>query len=467
MYKKQAHIHFVGIGGIGMSGIAKILKNQGYRISGCDTDLEQKSVIDLQSQGCVIHKGNNTAHCQDKSIDILVYSSVIKNDYPEILAAQQRGIPTIPRAQMLAELMRMKYSIAIAGAHGKTTTTSLISHILLENHRDPTVIIGGHLKSISTNARLGNGDFLIAEADESDRSLTRLHPTIAVITNIDREHLDVYRDLDDIKETFKQFLDNLPFYGKAIVYHEDPHIQSLLPLKNTQTLTFGFSSEADLYAQDIVLYPDATTFTVWQKCLNRAIGTVTLKMPGMHNVLNTLAAISAGLELDIPFESISNAIESFKGVDRRFTFKGTYKGAELIDDYGHHPVEIHHTLMVARKRSKNKLTVIFQPHRYTRTYHLWNDFVKTLTEHAIDHLLITDIFPSSEAPIEGIDSKRLVREIKEMKPSLDVRYIPFEDDFSSLKSELDSIVNPHDLVLLLGAGKVNKLAEKLQNTNNQ
>lgn len=467
MYNKKEHIHFIGIGGIGMSGIAKILKYQGYQISGCDADLEQKSIFDLQSLGCSIYHGNNTSQCANSGIDILVYSSAIRPDNPEIEAAQKRGIPTIGRAQMLAELMRMKYSIAIAGAHGKTTTTSLISHILLETHHDPTVIIGGHLKSISTNAHFGLGEFLVAEADESDRSLTRLHPTIAVVTNIDREHLDVYKDLDDIKDTFNIFLGNLPFYGKAILYHEDPHLQSLLPLKNAKTTTFGLDAQANLYAKNIHLLADHSTFTLYDNSIPMPLGDITLKMPGKHNILNALAAIAVARELEIPFTAYSYAIADFKGVDRRFTFKGHYQGAEIFDDYGHHPAEIHNTLLVARKRAKRNLTVVFQPHRYTRTLHLWDEFIETLITHTIDNLIITDIHAASELPIEGIHSSLLVEAIKTAKPSINIAYVPLDNDFKALKDRIDHLVRPDDLILLLGAGKANKLADKLQNTNNQ
>jgi UDP-N-acetylmuramate--alanine ligase len=458
MYKKKAHIHFVGIGGIGMSGIAKILKQQGYHISGCDLDLEQKSSKDLLALGCVIHQGNNTPACHDDSIDILVYSSAIHNDNPEITAAIQRGIPTIPRALMLAELMRMKYSIAIAGAHGKTTTTSMVSHILFEAHFDPTVIVGGHLHSISTNAHFGQGDFLVAEADESDRSLTKLHPTIAVVTNIDREHLDVYKDLDDIKNTFKQFLSNVPFYGKAILCLEDPNIRSILPLSYPKTFTYGLSNQADLYAQDVKLEDTYSECTVWLK--NNYLGKITIPMPGKHNVLNTLAAVAIALELGIPFTMIAHAIATFKGVDRRFTLKGTFKGAEMFDDYGHHPEEIRNTLLVARKRAHGKLIVVFQPHRYSRTKHLWNDFLNVLATPAIDKLFITDIYPASEEPIPDVTSTKLIAELHKQNPN--VEYFPLEKDFATICNKLESIAKKGDLILFLGAGKMYKIADILK-----
>lgn len=471
MYKKKAHIHFVGIGGIGMSGIAKILKYQGYTISGCDLDIEQKSTIDLHALGCSIYKGNNTASCHDLSINIVVYSSDIKSNHEEIIRAQQRGIPTIPRALMLAELMRIKYSIAITGAHGKTTTTSLIAHILMEAAYDPTVIIGGHLKSLSTNAHFGHGDFLVAEADESDRTLVKLQPTLAVITNIDREHLDTYRDLDDIKDTFKLFLANIPFYGAAVMCHDDPHTRSILPrqtglLNHVRTITYGSTTQADLYAQEIELGANEVQCTVWDKLQNRQLGPLLLKMPGKHNLLNALAATAIARELDIPFEQITSSLATFKGVDRRFSFRGTYKGAEVFDDYGHHPNEIHHTLLVARQRTRKKLIVVFQPHRYTRMYHLWNDFIRVLLEHPLDYLIITDIHAASETPLPDITSYRLVEELKAQGLTR-VEYVPLDHHFTSLQQALSPLSDENSLVLLLGAGSINKLADKLQNTNNQ
>lgn len=461
MYTKKAHIHFVGIGGIGMSGIATILKYQGYTISGCDADLEQQSITNLKAIGCAIFEGNNTTQCHDTSIDILVYSSALKPTNPEIIAAQQRGIPTITRALMLAELMRTKYSIAIAGSHGKTTTTSMISHILIETHKDPTVIIGGHLKTISTNARFGKGDFLIAEADESDRSLLRLYPTLAVVTNIDLEHLDVYTDMDDIKNTFLHFLSNIPFYGKAILCVDDPHIRSLLPaLSHIKTIKYGFDSDADIYGSNMELEATHSMLTVWQKNNTNPLGTIKIPMPGRHNALNALAALAICLDLGIEFKNIIPALESFKGVDRRFTFKGiTAKKAEIFDDYGHHPTEIQATLLVARKRAKNKLIVAFQPHRYTRTAHLWDEFLSVFVNSGINHLIITDIYPASESAIPGITSECFVDALKQKCPSLSIEYTPL--NFDTLEQIIKEKAHEDDLILLLGAGKINKLAYQL------
>ncbi len=461
MYKKKAHIHFIGIGGIGMSGIATILKNQGYTISGCDADLDQPSIKMLQNLNCSVYHGNNSSECHDSSIDVLVYSSAIPASNPEIIAAQQRGIPTIPRAIMLAELMRTKYSIAIAGSHGKTTTTSLVSHVLIEANMDPTVIVGGHLKAISNSARIGDGDFLVAEADESDRSFLHLYATIAVVTNIDLEHLETYRDINDIKETFNQFLTKLPFYGTAILCIDDENIQSLLPLPYIKTILYGLSPRADWYATDIALEPEHSTYTLHHKSQDTPLGTVMINMPGIHNVLNSLAAIAVARELDVPLPTIQKALQSFKGVERRFSYRGVYKGAELFDDYGHHPKEITCTLAVARRRTKNKLTVVFQLHRYTRTHKLWDLFIEAFLQSPVDHLIITDIYPASESPIPGITGKQFAQTLQTYNPPFTVSYIPYENDFSSLKQALETVIVPDDLVLMLGAGKINKLAYEL------
>jgi UDP-N-acetylmuramate--alanine ligase len=461
MYNSKAHIHFVGIGGIGMSGIAQILRNQGYSISGCDADLDQQSIKDLKAAGCLIFEGNNSPACHESNPDILVYSSAIRAHNPEIVAAQARGIPTIPRALMLAELMRTKYSIAISGAHGKTTTTSLVSHILIEAKLDPTVIVGGHLKNIEANARLGNGEFLVAETDESDRSVQNLHPTLAVVTNIDLEHLETYKDLDDIKDTFKRFLNNIPFYGKAFVCIDDANVRSIMPsLPHIKMVKYGLDDAADIYATNVILEADHSTFDVYHK--ETLLGSITSRMLGRHNVLNSLAAIAVSMDIGIAFETIALALSNFKGIERRFCYKGTYQGAELFDDYGHHPIEIYNTLLVAKKRAKKKLIVVFQPHRYTRTDKLWHDFIKILTTAEIDHLIVTDIFPASEAPILNVTSQNLVQAMNDLKPSFPISYIPYESDFIQIKKSITELADEDDLVLLLGAGKVNKLVNYLK-----
>ncbi|HEV2601696.1 MAG TPA: UDP-N-acetylmuramate--L-alanine ligase [Candidatus Babeliales bacterium] len=461
MYKNKIHLHFVGIGGIGMSGIATILRHQGYIISGCDLNLDQQSVKNLINLGCTVFQGNNTESCHDTSIGVMVYSSAIQSSNPEIIAAQQRGIPTIPRALMLAELMRTKYSIAIGGSHGKTTTTSLISHILIAAEMDPTVIIGGHLKSISSNARFGEGDFLVAEADESDRSITHLHATIAVVTNINSEHLGTYKDLDDIKQTFLQFLNNIPFYGRAIVCIDDAQIRSLLPIPHLKTVTYGSGPDADFYAQNITLNPSTSTFTVFKKNSAIPLGTIEYAIPGKHNILNALAAIAVATDLGISFDSIAAALQSFKGVERRFSYRGVYKGAELFDDYANHPEEIYNTLLVAQKRTKKNLTIVFQPHRYTRLSTLWYEFIDLFMKNPIHHLVITDVYSAFESPIANATGKNLADAIIQCNPSFPVSYIPYEPTHVQLHKKLDEVINKDDLVLFVGAGSINKLAHAL------
>jgi UDP-N-acetylmuramate--alanine ligase len=465
MYTKKSHIHFVGIGGIGMSGIAMILKQQGYTVSGCDPDSNQDTITQLTKLGCSIYHGNNSPGCNDTSIDTLVYIPMYATTIPtvalEIKRAQLRNIPTISRACMLAELMRTKYSIAVTGSHGKTTTSSLISHILIEANIDPTIIVGGELKNIASNARLGNGDFLVAEADESDRSFLELFPTFAVITNIDLEHLETYKNLDDIKQTFAQFLTNLPFYGKAIICIDNENIRSLLPLQNIATISYGIEQDADIYARSITLNSDHCIFTVYKKNIQKPLGTILLPLPGKHNIYNCLGAIALAHELAINFETIARSIQSFQGIERRFSFCGMYKNAEIFDDYGHHPAEIANTLLVARKRAKNKLIVIFQPHRYTRTQKLWSDFISTFYNSAIDTLIITDIYSAGEAPIDTISSERLVNHIQSLNPAFTLHYVPLKGNFEKIKESIARSTQAHDLILFLGAGKVYLIAKEI------
>jgi UDP-N-acetylmuramate--alanine ligase len=465
MYTKKSHIHFIGIGGIGMSGIATILKQSGYTVSGCDPDTTQDTVAQLRTLDCAVYHGNNSAACNDETIDILVYIPMYATTIPavtaEITQAQARGIPTISRARMLAELMRTKYSVAVAGSHGKTTTTSLISHILIEANMDPTVVIGGQLKNLSSNARMGNGDFLVAEADESDRSFLQLHATLAVITNIDLEHLETYTDLDDIKSSFTQFLNNLPFYGKAIVCTDDENLRSILPIEHIKTVSYGIEHAADFTADNMILNADHSLFTVYTKKSSVPLGNIMLPMPGKHNIYNALGAIALARELDICFETISNSLASFGGVERRFSFHGTYKGAEIFDDYGHHPKEIENTLLVARKRTRNKVTVVFQPHRYTRTEKLWKDFLTTFAASNIDTLIITDIYSAGEYSIPTITSERFVQELAALAPSFTIHYVPFEDDFTQIKESIARSVGTNDLLLFLGAGKMHLIAHQI------
>lgn len=450
MYKKGRHIHFMGIGGIGMSGIAAILRQKGYIVSGCDLS-EKSSILSwLKKLGCKIFSGHDCEHINEA--DVLVYSSAVDINHVEVEAALKKGIPVIPRAIMLAELMRMKYGIAISGSHGKTTTTSMISHIFTEADLDPTIVIGGVLKNLSTHAKLGNGDLLVAEADESDRSLLYLNPSVAIVTNIDAEHLDTYKDLSDVKETFKNFLARLPFYGKAFVCIDDPNIRSILPLPHIQTVRYGLGPSANIRGEITEVGHSYSNFNVYEK--NSLLGSVCIHMPGEHNVLNALAAIALSLEFDISFSSIKKALEGFKGVERRFEYKGSFNGAEVFDDYGHHPTEIQKTLNVARRKAKNKLHVVFQPHRYTRTQKLWDEFVQTLAFSDIDTLFLADIYPASEDPIDNITSERLTREIKGQNPNIKIFHVSCYD---KIACQVKGMLNEGDLLITIGAGKANRV----------
>jgi UDP-N-acetylmuramate--alanine ligase len=345
MYRrgKIHHIHFVGIGGIGMSGIAEVLLNLGYTISGSDIK-ETEVTRRLQSLGCKISYGHRRENL--KEADVVVISSAIRQDNPEVAAAEEKLIPVIPRAEMLAELMRMKVGIAIAGTHGKTTTTSLIATVLAAGGLDPTVVIGGRLNSIGSNARLGQGEFLVAEADESDGSFLKLMPTIAVVTNIDPEHLDYYKGIDEIKETFLCFLNKIPFFGLAVLCLDHPNIQSLLPMLKKRFTTYGLTTQADFQAKEIVFEGLSTSFDVVHR--RQEIGRLSLRMPGLHNVYNALATLATAFELDIPFQVVQETLCDFSGIQRRFQIKGEKKGILIVDDYGHHPVEIMATLKAAR-----------------------------------------------------------------------------------------------------------------------
>ena len=446
-----------------MSGIAEILRLQGYIVSGCDKDINSNIINHLRDIGCIIYKDHDKTHINDA--DVLVYSSAVHNDNPEVIEAINKNIPVIPRAKMLAEIMRMKHGIAVTGAHGKTTTTSMISHILLEANYDPTIIIGGVLKSISLNAKLGKSDILIAEADESDRSFLFLSPCIAVVTNIDLEHLDTYKDLDDIKNTFKNFLERLPFFGKAILCIDNENIRSMLPLPDINIIKYGVSDDADITCEVLELNKANSVYNVYLNNKNIykkpkfLLGQITLNVPGHHNILNSLAAIALALELELSFEKIKNALETFKGVERRFEFKGTCNGAEIFDDYGHHPTEIYNTLLIAQKRANKNLHVIFQPHRFTRTQKLWQDFVNVFSQNTqIKTLYITDIYPASETPIEGINSYKLAQDIQAQNKNIKVIYYP---DYASITKDVQNILQDNDLLLTIGAGRVNLIAQEL------
>jgi UDP-N-acetylmuramate--alanine ligase len=450
MYKKFQQIHFVGIGGIGMSGIAEVMINLGYRVSGSDlkeTDITKR----LKKLGCHIFTGHKAQHL--KECDLVVLSSAVKKNNPEIVAAKQKGIPVIPRAEMLAELMRLKYGIAVAGAHGKTTTTSMIATVLARGGIDPTVVIGGRLDSLGSNAKLGQGDFLVAEADESDGSFLKLSPTIAVVTNIDHEHLDHYGDIGEIKETFVQFINKVPFYGLAVLCLDDDNIPDILPKLEKRYTTYGLSSQADIQARDLSFRELGSRFTVVTE--GEALGTCAIRMPGRHNVYNALAALTISFELDIPFPVARDALEGFSGVERRFQVKGITKDILLVDDYGHHPSEIKMTLTAAKEGWGRRLVVLFQPHRYSRTQALFNDFLTAF--YQADLLVITDIYPAGEDEIEGVHASLLYNGMRE-RGHKDCVYISEKE---KIPAYLIDRLNPGDMVITLGAGDIWKVGEAL------
>jgi len=451
MYQKKYHIHFVGIGGIGMSGIAELLLNLGYRVSGSDiqsSDITRR----LEKLGGTIYAG----HAADnlKNVDVVVTSSAIDPDNPEVALALEKAIPVIPRAEMLAELMRLKYSIAVAGAHGKTSTTSLVAAILDQGQLDPTVVIGGKLKSIGVNAVLGQGDFIVAEADESDGSFLKFSPTIAVVTNIDKEHLDFYKDLEAIKSVFLDFIHRIPFYGLAVLCLDNEAVQDIIPgIKNRYT-TYGLSSQADLQAKNV-------RFEGLRSCFDlnhhgRDLGEICLNMPGIHNIYNSMAAIAVGLELGIGFTTIKAALETVQGVQRRLEIKGETKGVTVIDDYGHHPTEVKTTLLALKECwPDRRKVVVFQPHRYTRTQALFTEFTRAFYQS--DVLFVMPIYAASEQPIAGVNATLLCEGIK-AHGHKDVRCVSGPEEAIQL---LEGVLAPDDILLTLGAGDVWKIGELL------
>ncbi|MEW6594662.1 MAG: UDP-N-acetylmuramate--L-alanine ligase [Thermodesulfobacteriota bacterium] len=452
MYRKNQRIHFVGIGGIGMSGIAELLLNLGYRVSG--SDLRESDITRrLAGLGGTIHLGHDAAWV--KGADVVVTSSAVKQDNPEVLAARDAHLPIIPRAEMLAELMRLQaYGIAVAGSHGKTTTTSMVGWMMAEAGLDPTVVIGGKVNSLGTNAKLGTGEFLVAEADESDGSFIKLSPVLEIVTNIDFEHVDHYADIEAVKAAFLEFINKIPFYGAAILCLDDPHVASLLPEIKKRTITYGFASQADIQARDVKGQGFINRFEVWRH--GELLGKVSLLVPGQHNVYNALAAIALGLELEIPFATISKALGGFTGVQRRLQVKGESQGITVMDDYGHHPTEIRATLAALRSAwPKRRLVVLFQPHRYTRTAGLFKEFCTAF--HDSDLLLLTEIYAASEAPIEGVSGESLMDGIRQHGQRF-VEYVPTLEAMAAA-------VQPHlkrgDVVLTLGAGSIYRVGEEL------
>ena len=453
MFRPFQHIHFVGIGGIGMSGIAEVLANLGFRVTGSD---QKKSEVTARLEALKVEVTEGHAAENVGDAHVVVRSTAVRDDNPEIIEARRRSIPVIPRAEMLAELMRMKpYTVACAGSHGKTTTTSMVATVLGTAGLDPTFVVGGIVRSYRSNARLGKSELMVVEADESDRSFLMLTPMIAVVTNIDREHMDYYHDMEDVRKCFADFVNKVPFYGAAVLCLDDPHVQAVIPKVERRRITYGMSAQADISAHDI-RYDESfgSSFTVLSGV--EALGRVSLKVPGKHNVYNSLAAIATGLELDVPFDTIVHALSDFSGADRRFQFKGDEKGVTVVDDYGHHPTEIKATLSAARIGAPNRrIVVLFQPHRYTRTNDLMDEFASAFNN--ADVLFVTDIYAASEPPIDGVDAEVLTRRIKSYGHK-NAEYIGALENAAPMMAEA---VREGDLVITLGAGSVHRSGDQL------
>jgi UDP-N-acetylmuramate--alanine ligase len=450
-FRNFQRIHMVGIGGIGMSGIAEVLLTLGYSVSGSDTKISTITER-LQDLGATIYEGHKASNVEEAHV--VVISSAIKPDNPEVVEAHKRKIPVIPRAEMLAELMRLKYGIAVAGAHGKTTTTSMVASVLAAAHLDPTFVIGGKVNQAGTTARLGKGEYFVVEADESDRSFLMLAPVVAVVTTIDREHLDQYSSLEDIQEAFTQFVNGVPFYGAAILCLDEPNVQAIIPNVKRPIITYGTSSQADLIISDVKLDGFESQFRLTFKGDDLGLFRL-LHPPGMHNVRNAAAAAAVALYLSVPSDLIREGLATFAGVGRRFDVKGDVNGIVVIDDYGHHPAEIRATLDAARGCKFNRMLVLFQPHRFTRTQHLWDEFCRAFNQ--ADVLVLTDIYSASESPIPGITSEALADAIREAGHK-NVHY------FASMQTGIEHLLRearPGDAVLTIGAGNVSRASNEL------
>ena len=450
MFRKIQRIHFVGIGGIGMSGIAELLLNLGYVVTGSDAK-ESSITRRLESLGGTIRIGHAAENVADANV--VVVSSAVKPDNAEVLEAKRRQIPVIPRAEMLAELMRLKYSVVVAGAHGKTSTTSMVGTVLVRGGFDPTVVIGGRLNAFGSNAKLGKGDFIVAESDESDGSFLKLNPTIAIVTNIDREHLDHYAGLPEIQAAFVTFVNKVPFYGVTVLCLDDPNVQAIIPRVERRIVTYGTSSQADLVASHIEFRDFGSSFQARHR--GRLLGEIRLQVPGLHGVLNSMAAVAAGLELDMPFEKIAAALKDFQNADRRFQVKGEKNGILIVDDYGHHPTEIMATLSAARNACDRRIVAVFQPHRYTRTRALEEEFSRAFY-HA-DVLVVLPIYAASEDPIEGVSAERLVERIKKYGH----RDVTYAGSFPAALHAVVQKLRAGDLLITLGAGDVWRIGEDL------
>jgi UDP-N-acetylmuramate--alanine ligase len=450
LFKKVKDVHFVGIGGVGMSGIAEILLALGFGVSGSDLK-DSAATRRLEGLGARIWIGHHKDHLD--ITDVVVFSSAVTEDNPEIVSAKDRGIPVIPRAEMLAELMRMQTSIAVAGTHGKTTTTSMIASVLSSADLDPTVIIGGKVNVLGGGARLGRGDLLVAEADESDRTFLKLFPTIAVVTNIEMEHVDCYSNIAEIQDAFLTFIERIPFYGYAVVCLDDPEIQKILPSITKRVITYGLSSQALFRAWRPQLEGGTSRFSVCKE--DKILGEILLPMPGLHNVTDSLAAVAVADLFDIPFDQIRKALNSFPGVHRRFTLRGKALGVTVIDDYGHHPTEIRAVLQAARQISSGRLAVLFQPHRYTRTKGLFEEFLTCF--HDADLLYVTDIYAASEQPIKGVTGEALCEGIH----SRGHKRVRFLGDRELIATEVANDLKSGDMLITLGAGDITNLGPEI------
>ncbi len=455
MFAKIQQIHFVGIGGIGMSGIAEVLLNLGYKVSG--SDLKSSAVTQrLAGLGATVFEGHRAENI--RGAEVVVTSSAIAGGNPEVVEAHQLHVPVIQRAEMLAELMRLKYGIAVAGMHGKTTTTSMVAAVLAGGGLDPTVVVGGRVDAMGSNARLGKSQYLVAEADESDRSFLKLSPILSVVTNIDREHMDCYRNMRDVKKTFLEFMDRVPFYGMVVACNDDPMLRRLLPEVQRRIVTYGTKRGSDFWiklgdgAAPACVKVEGQPLSRFRVSYRKKdLGEFTLHVPGVHNILNATAAIAVGVGLDVEIEAIRAGLDQFRGVDRRFQLRGRAAGVSVIDDYGHHPTEIRATLAAARQCGFLKVHVVFQPHRYTRTRDLMGEFTTAFGD--ADSLLVLDIYAASEKPIEGISGEALAGIIR----GKGVRSAQYASSFAEAVSLVAAAAEDGDMILTLGAGSVSQL----------
>ena len=454
VFRGVRHIHFVGIGGIGMSGIAEVLLSLGQNFVVSGSDLKRSEITSrLETMGARVFEGHQSEYVT--GADVVVVSSAIREDNPEAAAARQRQIPVIPRAEMLAELMRLyRNGIAVAGTHGKTTTTSMIAHVMTATHLDPTVVVGGRVAPLGSNARLGRGEYIVVEADESDGSLLLLTPTIAVLTNIDRDHLDHFSGgIDEIKQCFARFVNRVPFYGSIVLCLDDQNVQAIIPSITRRAISYGMATQVDISAVQIE-FDRAFGSEFIVRGFGKELGKMKLAIPGLHNVYNALAAVGVGIDLGLKFDQIAEAMSEFKGADRRFQLKGEKHGIIVVDDYGHHPTEIQATLSAARA-SGRRLLVLFQPHRFTRTRDLMEEFARSFYD--ADILLIADIYPASENPIEGISSEALAEKVERFGH----RHVEYVGALSRAANRVVELAREGDLILTLGAGNVVQAGEEV------